>query len=221
MSFVTQSNTAILYSACTFTKCDSVTSHFVGVSGVQRFFFIVININYCYIISFSVFGKVNINFVLLAICVIANFFYSCIFTINQSSVLTCFCVYLIQLFYVYSVSICSTCFYIMNLLAAHAYIAIAQNYAIFASTDSNTIGIYSCCACCYAIYSQGFLQCQTSCSNIKVLFVFLQLHRNCIFVSLININTLACGIFSICINGRKIYIYTIIISTSYCQLFTI
>ena len=218
----------ILMCACVFTKCNSVTSHCAGVSGVQRFIFIVININNCYIFSFSVLGKVNINFVLLTIFAIANWFYSCIFTINQSSVLACFYLQIFylgvgffQLAYVYCVIIISTFCYIMNLLTAHAYIAIAQYNTFIASTDSNTSAIYSCCTCCYAVYSQSLLQCQTSFSNLKVIFISLQLHRNCISVILINSNTLAFGIFSIGINRRKIYLYTILILTSYCQLFTI
>ena len=82
----------------------------------------------------------------------------------------------------------------MNLLTAHAYIGRAQYNTFITSTDCKTIGIYNCIASFYAVYSQILLQCQTSFSNLKVIFAFLQLHRNCIFVSLINSNTIACSI---------------------------
>ena len=105
------------------------------------------------------------------------------------------CTYLIQLAYVYSVIISNTICYIMNLLTAHAYIVRAQYNTSITSTDCKTIGIYNCIASFYAVYGQVFLQCQTSCSNLKVLFIFLQLHRNCI--CLINSNTITFSIFSI------------------------
>ena len=82
----------------------------------------------------------------------------------------------------------------MNLLTTHAYIGRAQYNTFITSTDCKTIGIYNCIASCYAVYSQSLLQFQTSFSNLKVIFAFLQLHRNCIFVSLINSNTIACSI---------------------------
>ena len=82
----------------------------------------------------------------------------------------------------------------MNLLTAHAYIVRAQYNTSITSTDCKTIGIYNCIASFYAVYSQILLQCQTSFSNLKVIFAILQLHRNCIFVSLINSNTIAFGI---------------------------
>ena len=54
---------------------------------------------------------------------------------------------------------------------------------------------YICIVGSYAVYSQVFLQCQTSFGNLKVIFAILQLHRNCIIFSA-NGNTIAC-----CISG--------------------
>ena len=97
-----------------------------------------------------------------------------------------------QLAKVDSVGIISTFCYIMNLLIAHAYIGHAQ-YNTF--------------------------KCQTVFINYEIFLVLVQLHRNCI--SIANSNTLACGIFSIGVNGRKVYAYAIIIFASYCQCFII
>ena len=112
-----------------------------------------------------IFGINSINFVFKMSISSFNLFYSCILTFYQSSVLAC--VYL-QVFYlgvgffqlakVYSVSINSACCYIMNLLIAHAYISLVQYNTSSTCTNCKTIGIYSCFASFYAVYSQILLQ---------------------------------------------------------------
>ena len=128
--------------------------------------------------------------------------------------------YSIQLAAVYCVfrtfSNCAIC-YAGNLLAVCVQTAAGDVCLIvITNTSSRHIEVASC----YAVYSQSLLQFQTICSNLKVLFIFLQLHRNCISFILINSNTITSSIFSICINRRKVYIYTIIIFAGYCQSFT-
>ena len=80
------------------------------------------------------------NFVFLATVFIEAFGYSNISTIGNSSMLACFCFYVFQLAYVYSVGIFNACFNIDNLTvsasAAYGYCISSVSYA--AGTQSNT-----------------------------------------------------------------------------------
>ena len=80
------------------------------------------------------------NFVFLATVFIEAFGYSNISTIGNSSMLECFCFYVFQLAYVYSVGIFNACFNIDNLTvsasAAYGYCISSVSYA--AGTQSNS-----------------------------------------------------------------------------------
>ena len=103
-----------------------------------------------------------------------------------------------QLAYVYSVSICSTFCNVGDLLAVCVQ-AVACNICLVAITNASIRHIEL--SCLYAVYSQVFLQGQTICSNIKVVFTFLKFYRNCIIFST-NGNTIACCISGVfCIDG--------------------
>ena len=138
-------------------------------------------------------------------------------TFNLSFSCGCCCADVFQLAIVYSVSICSTFCYVSNLLAVCVQTA-AGDICLVAITNANIRHIER--SCLYAVYSQVFLQGQTICSNLKVVFTFLKFYRNCI-IFFTNGNTIACGIFSIGVNRRKVYACSISVFASYCQCFTI
>ena len=132
--------------------------------------------------------------------------------------LACFCIQLIYLFVsriqlaaVYCVGGTfgnCTCCYAGNLLAVCVQTA-AGDVCLTAITNTSIRHIEL--SCFYAVYSQSLLQFQTSFSNLKVIFTFLQLHSNCMIFSA-NSNTITCGIGSVCSTDYIIFI-NIYIST--------
>ena len=188
---------------------DSVFSHSTYgqvVFGVQ-----CIGLNIVYI---NVFVQLNLNLsafmayadVLVAaeINIIAGFYFGC-FGCNTvgRQIPTCISsvAYFFQLAYVYSVSVSFACFYIGNLLTVCVQTA-AGDICLVAITNASIRHIEL--SCFYAVYSQSLLQCQTSFSNLKVIFAILQLHRNCIIFSA-NGNTIACCISGVfCIYGVNV-----------------
>ena len=142
----------------------------------------------------------NINLV-IGLAVFNCSFNCCILAIRQCSMFACFCFYIFQLAYVYCVSICSTFCNVGDLLAVCVQ-AVACNICLVAITNASIRHIEL--SCLYAVYSQVFLQGQTICSNIKVVFTFLKFYRNCIIFST-NGNTIACCISGVfCIDGVNV-----------------
>ena len=122
-------------------------------------------------------------------------------TFNLSFSCGCCCADVFQLAIVYSVSICSTFCYVSNLLAVCVQTA-AGDICLVAITNASIRHIEL--SCLYAVYSQVFLQGQTICSNLKVVFTFLKFYRNCIIFST-NGNAIACCISGVfCIYGVNI-----------------
>ena len=142
----------------------------------------------CYIYSFTFAGR---KFPAL----IGSFFYS------------------IQLAAVYCVGgIFGNCtfFYAGNLLAVCVQTAVGDVCLI---VITNTSIRHIELSCFYAVYSQILLQCQTSFSNLKV--IFIQLHRNCIIFSA-NGNTITSSIYR---TGFDSILLTIDFNTC-CSLFS-
>ena len=175
-------------------------------------------INNCYVFSFSNASNSNSAFI------IASFVYkihsNLIFIINF--VFTGFDMnigiarsnHFLQLSYVYSVSIVFTCYYALDSAVTVKSILVNLNIAAFKADASCAFT----CADDGLNTLQGSIHRQAVFVNYQVLLAFLQLHRNCIFVSLINSNTITCGIGSVC---STYYIIFINIYISTCSVYFI
>ena len=122
----------------------------------------------------------------------------------------------IQLSYIYSIVIVFTCYYALDSAITVKSILVNLNIAAFKADASCA----SACTSDGLNSSQSSVQCQTAAVNYEIFLVLVQLHRNCIFVSLINSNTIACSIGGIGINRRKVYACFISVFAGYCQSFT-
>ena len=120
----------------------------------------------------------------------------------------------LQLSYVYSVSIVFTCYYALDSAVTVKSILVNLNIAAFKADASCA----SACTSDGLNTLQGSIHRQAVFVNYQVLLAFLQLHRNCIFVSLINSNTITCGIGSVC---STYYIIFINIYISTCSVYFI
>ena len=134
--------------------------------------------------------------------ILAGFYVGC-FGCNTVGIQIPTCIssvaYFLQLAYVYCVGTFSACCYVGN----HFIVSIktALGNISFAAKTNATLGIKEVVTGIHAVNGQVFLQFQTSISNLKVAFAFLQFYRNRIIFT-INYDAIACYISGIfCIYG--------------------
>ena len=158
--------------------------------------------------------------------IIAGFYVGC-FGCNtvggQVPAFICICSYLsdfFQLAYIYSISIINAFSYVSDYFIVSIQ-AVFGDICLVVIAYTFSI-IHKELACIYAVYSQVFLQCQTICSNLKVIFTFFKFNRNCIVLT-VNCNAIACCISGVfCIYGVNVlsicscsFIYRCDISTCF------